>query len=76
MSHTIYAAQFGQTIIPQHLHLRRKSQSQSINRSFVHKAKEGRLVRILYLSFNINHSIQCMAILIRTGLHEHQLNLI
>jgi hypothetical protein len=27
MSHTIYAAQFEQTIIHQHVHLRRKSQS-------------------------------------------------
>ena len=27
MSHTIYAAEFEQTIIPQHVHLRRESQS-------------------------------------------------
>jgi hypothetical protein len=56
MSHTIYAAKFEQTIIHQHVHLRRKSQSftgacaneiiPSINRSFVYKTKEGRYVRI------------------------------
>ena len=57
MSHTIYAAKFEQTIIHQHVHLRRKSQSHAPvhvlmrlpvypSRSFVHKAKEGRHVRI------------------------------
>ena len=59
MSHTIYAAKFEHTIIHQHVHLRRESQphatahvlmrldyTQSINRSFVNKAKEGRYVRI------------------------------
>jgi hypothetical protein len=61
MSHTIYAAKFKQTIIHQHVHLRRESQSrapahalmrvyQSINRSFGYKAKEGRHVRIMYIS--------------------------
>ena len=58
LSHTIYAANFVQTIIHQHVHLLRESRShepehvlmrlctQSINRSFVNKAKEGRHVRI------------------------------
>ena len=57
MSYIIYAAKFEQTIIHQHVHLRRESQSHApahvlmrlypiINRSFVHKAKEGRHVRI------------------------------
>ena len=51
MLHTIYAAKSEETIIHQYVHLRRESQShapahvlmdytQSINRSFVHKAKE------------------------------------
>jgi len=57
MSQTIYPAKFVQTIIHQHVHLRRENQShapahvlmrlyKSINRSFVYKAKEGRDVRI------------------------------
>ena len=57
MSHTINASKFEQTIIHQHVHLRRKSQFhapayvlmrlyQFINRSFVYKAKEGRHVRM------------------------------
>ena len=57
MSHTIYAAIFEQTIIHQHVHLRRESQSEApahvlmriytmINPSFVYKAKERRHVRI------------------------------
>ena len=57
MSHTIYAAKFEQTIIHQHVHLRRESQSHalahvlmrlypSINRTFVYKAKKGHRVRI------------------------------
>ena len=61
-SHTIYAVKFEQTIIHQHVHLRRKNQShvrvhvlmrlytQSINYSFVYKAKEGRHVRIFDLT--------------------------
>ena len=57
MLHTIYAAKFEQTIIHQHVHLRRKSQSHTpahvlmrlypIDKSLVfYKAKEGRYVRI------------------------------
>jgi hypothetical protein len=61
MLHTIYATKFEQTIIHQHAHLRRESQShapahvlmrlytQSINRSFCYKAKEGRHVRIFII---------------------------
>jgi hypothetical protein len=61
MLHTICAAKFEQMIIHQHVHLQRKSQShasahelmytQSINRSFIHKAKDGRHVRITIRSF-------------------------
>ena len=55
ISHTIYAAKFEQTIIHQHLDLRRESQShaqahvlmRSINRSCVSTAKEGRHVRMI-----------------------------
>ena len=43
MSHTIYAAKFEQTIIHQHVHFRRESQSHALH---VYKAKEGRHVRI------------------------------
>ena len=61
MSHTIYTAKFEQTIIHQHVHLRRESQShapahvlmrlyQSINRSFVYKAKEERHVKMSVIS--------------------------
>jgi hypothetical protein len=61
MSHTIYAAKFEQTIIHQHVHLRRESQSHApahvlmrlypIDKSFVfNKAKEGRHVRILNIT--------------------------
>ena len=57
MSHTIYAAKFEQTIIHQHVHLRRESQSHEpahvlmrlypIDKSLVcYKAKEGPNVRI------------------------------
>jgi hypothetical protein len=57
MSHTIYAVKFEQTIIHQHVHLRRESQSHAqahvlmrlypIDKSFVfYKVKEGRHVRI------------------------------
>jgi len=57
MSHTIYAAKFEQTIIHQHVHLGRESQSHEpahvlmrlypIDKSsFLYKAKEGRDVRI------------------------------
>jgi hypothetical protein len=57
MSHTIYAAKFEQTIIHQHVHLRRESQSHEpahvlmrlypIDKSLVFsQAKEGRHVRI------------------------------
>ena len=58
MSHTIYAAKFEQTIIHQHVHLRRESQSHalahvlmriySIDKSLVslQRKKEGRHVRI------------------------------
>jgi hypothetical protein len=57
MSPTIYAAIFEQTIIHQHVHLRRESQSHapahvlmilySINKSLVfYKAKKGRHIRI------------------------------
>ena len=57
MSHTIYAAKFEQTIIHQHVHLRRESLSHApahvvmrlypIDKSLVfYKAKEGRYVRI------------------------------
>ena len=71
MSHTINAAKFEQTIIHRHVHLRRKGQShapahvlmrlyQSINRSFVYKAKEGRYVRINdILHSNILYFIRC-----------------
>ena len=58
MSHTIYTANFEQTIIHQHVHLRRESQSHGpahvlmrlypIDKLLVcYKAKEGRHVRIL-----------------------------
>jgi len=61
MSHTIYAAKCEQTIIHQHIHLRRKKSVictgtyvneiiPSMNRSFVYKAKEGRHVRIGFKS--------------------------
>jgi hypothetical protein len=63
----VYAAKFEQTIIHQHVHLRWKSQShahmyqwdytQSINRLFVHKAKEGHHVRICPFSFG--HCVVC-----------------
>ena len=59
MSHTIYAAKFEQTIIHQHVHLRRERQSHApahmlmrlypIDKSLVfniYKAKEGRYVRM------------------------------
>ena len=57
MSHTIYASKFEQTIIHQHVHLRRESQSHAparvlmrlypIDKSLVfYKAKEGCHVRI------------------------------
>ena len=57
MSHTIYAAKFEQTILYQHVHLRRESQSHApphvlmrlypIDKSlFPYNAKEGRHVRI------------------------------
>ena len=57
MSHTIYAAKFEQTIIHQHVHLRRESQSHApvhvlmrlypIDKSLVfYKSKEDRHVRI------------------------------
>ena len=58
MSHTIYAAKFEQTIIHQHVHLRRESQSHAaahvltklypINKSLIclQSEKEGRHVRI------------------------------
>jgi hypothetical protein len=68
MSHTIYAAKFEQTIIHQHEHLRRESQSHApshvlmrlypIDKSLVfYKAKEGRHVRIGYtiLLFSIEN---------------------
>jgi hypothetical protein len=59
MSHTIYAAKFEQTIIHQHVHLPRESQSRApahvlmrlypIDKSLVfYKAKEGRYVRITF----------------------------
>ena len=58
MSHTIYAAKFEQTIIHQHVHLRRENQSHApahvqmrlylIDKSL--EAKEGRYVRIVNLS--------------------------
>ena len=58
MSHTIYDAKFEQTIIHQHTHLRRESQSHApahvlmslypIDKSLVfNKAKEGRHVIII-----------------------------
>ena len=61
MLHTIYAAKFEQTIIHQHVHLRRESQSHAqahvlmrlypIDKSLVFpKTKEGRHVRIVYIS--------------------------
>ena len=61
MSHTIYAAKFEQTIIHQHVHLPRESQSHApahvlmrlhlIDKSLVFlKAKEGHHVRIVNLS--------------------------
>jgi len=53
MSHTIYAANFEQTIIQQHVHLRRESQSHvlmrlyPIDKSLVfYKAEEGCHVRM------------------------------
>ena len=58
MSHTIYAAKFEKTIIHQHVHLRRESQSHAlahvlmriypIDKSLVslQRKKEGRYVRI------------------------------
>ena len=59
MSHTNYAAKFEQTIIHQHVHLRRESQSHAaahvlmrlypIDKSFVYKVKEGRHVRIIII---------------------------
>ena len=56
MSHTIYAAKFEQTIIHQHVHLRRECQSHvlmklyPIDKSLVfYKAKEGRSVRMIIL---------------------------
>jgi hypothetical protein len=66
MSHTIYAAKFEQTIIHQHVHLRRESQSHEsahvlirlypIDKSLVVcKAKEGRYVRfndLIYCGFS------------------------
>ena len=56
MSHTIYAAKFEQTIIHQHVHLQRESQSHApvhvLMRLYpivVYNAKEGRHVRILHI---------------------------
>ena len=58
MSHTIYAAKFEQTLIHQHVHLRREGRSHApvyvlmrlypIDKffSFVHKAKEGRMLEL------------------------------
>jgi hypothetical protein len=62
MSHTIYVAKFEQTIIHQHVHLRRESQVTftsacaneiipAINRSFVYKVKKGRHVSIANIIF-------------------------
>jgi hypothetical protein len=66
MSHTIYAAKFEQTIIHQHVHLRRKSRSHApvhvlmrlypIDKSLVcFQSEEGRHVRI---SHNQQYSTQ------------------
>jgi hypothetical protein len=68
MSHTIYAAKFEQTIIHQHIHLRRESQSHApvhvlmrlypIDKSlFFNKAKEGRYARICVIWCTPHHHI-------------------
>jgi uncharacterized protein YcfL len=70
MSHTIYAANFEQTIIHQHVHLRRENQSQEpahvqmrlypIDKSLVFdKEKEGRHVRIIIIAYNYVY-MQCI----------------
>jgi hypothetical protein len=70
MSHTIYAAKFEQTIIHQHIHLRRESQSHApvhvlmrlypIDKSlFFYKAKEGGHVRIVYNYKNTHNIHKC-----------------
>jgi hypothetical protein len=69
--HTIYAAKFEQTIIHQHLHLRRENQSQEpahvqmrlypIDKSLVFdKGKEGRHVRIIIIAYNYVY-MQCIS---------------
>jgi hypothetical protein len=69
MSYTIYAAKFEQTIIHQHVHLRRESQSHEpahvlmrlypIDKSlFIYKAKEGRHDRA---SIDINYRLPIKA---------------
>jgi hypothetical protein len=69
--HTIYAAKFEQTIIHQHLHLRRENQSQEpahvqmrlypIDKSLVFdKGKEGRHVRIIIIAYNYVYK-QCIS---------------
>ena len=73
MSHTIYAAKFEQTIMQQHVHLRRESQShtlanvlmrlQPIDKSLVfYKAKKGRHARIVYRTYDCNPTVINMVI--------------
>ena len=68
MLHTIYVAKFEQTIMHQHAHLRRESQSHEpshalmrlypIDKSLIcYKAKEGCRVRII---FNLTIECSCM----------------
>ena len=68
MSHTIYAAKFEQTIIHQHVNLRRESQSHTpthvlmrlylIDKSLIfHKAKEEHHVRTCY-NYNLHNALR------------------